>query len=397
MSFIPAKCTQCGAEITVDDTKDAGICKYCGTAFVTEKAINNYNTYVTNDFTGATVNIVKGDINNLIHLAENALYTEKFQEAYDYANKALEIDSCASKAWFVKLRARANMIDPKHRTSNFYTELTQYGSNALIYAEDVRLTDNAEFKVDQPPMVEQFMESVYTTYLMAASTIMMEASWMIGDTSELHNRIILENEDKVMVKLDDQEHRTYIEQLTLDAILLRQEVPAKYIAKNEHLYELAKMIAESYVSFCHGDLIRLSVYDDKLPDYIIKDRDDNLKKLTSSLPENAVKEAESLNVQVKDMQQNQISTTDENGLSVPTEKKKECCYIATAVYGSYDAPEVRVLRKFRDSKLLPYLPGRIFVKIYYAISPTIIKYFGNNILFVSLCRKSLNKLIKFLQ
>ena len=46
-----------------------------------------------------------------------------------------------------------------------------------------------------------------------------------------------------MVKLDDQEHRTYIEQLTLDAILLRQEVPAKYIAKNEHLYELAKMIA----------------------------------------------------------------------------------------------------------------------------------------------------------
>ena len=213
---------------------------------------------------------MKGDINNLIHLAENALYTEKFQEAYDYANKALEIDSCASKAWFVKLRARANMIDPKHRTSNFYTELTQYGSNALIYAEDVRLTDNAEFKVDQPPMVEQFMESVYTTYLMAASTIMMEASWMIGDTSELHNRIILENEDKVMVKLDDQEHRTYIEQLTLDAILLRQEVPAKYIAKNEHLYELAKMIAESYVSFCHGDLIRLSVMMISFPIILLK-------------------------------------------------------------------------------------------------------------------------------
>lgn len=162
------------------------------------------------------------------------------------------------------------MIDPKHRTSNFYTELTQYGSNALIYAEDVRLTDNAEFKVDQPPMVEQFMESVSTTYLMAASTIMMEASWMIGDTSELHNRIILENEDKVMVKLDDQEHRTYIEQLTLDAILLRQEVPAKYIAKNEHLYELAKMIAESYVSFCHGDLIRLSVMMISFPIILLK-------------------------------------------------------------------------------------------------------------------------------
>lgn len=43
MPLVAAKCTQCGANIEVDDTKEAGICKYCGTAFITEKAINNYN------------------------------------------------------------------------------------------------------------------------------------------------------------------------------------------------------------------------------------------------------------------------------------------------------------------------------------------------------------------
>lgn len=59
MGFIAARCTQCGAEIEVDDTKEAGICKYCGTAFVTEKAINNYNTYITNNFDGANINIIK--------------------------------------------------------------------------------------------------------------------------------------------------------------------------------------------------------------------------------------------------------------------------------------------------------------------------------------------------
>jgi len=58
MSFIPAKCTQCGANITVDNTKDAGVCEYCGTAFVTEKAINNYNTYITNNYDGANINII---------------------------------------------------------------------------------------------------------------------------------------------------------------------------------------------------------------------------------------------------------------------------------------------------------------------------------------------------
>lgn len=58
MGFIPARCTQCGAAIEVDDTKEAGICKHCGTAFVTEKAIHNYNTYVTNNYDGANINII---------------------------------------------------------------------------------------------------------------------------------------------------------------------------------------------------------------------------------------------------------------------------------------------------------------------------------------------------
>lgn len=42
MPMVPAKCTQCGQNLQIDDTKDAAVCPYCGTAFVTEKAINQY-------------------------------------------------------------------------------------------------------------------------------------------------------------------------------------------------------------------------------------------------------------------------------------------------------------------------------------------------------------------
>ena len=42
MALVPAICTQCGAQIEVDDTHEAGVCNHCGTAFITEKAINNY-------------------------------------------------------------------------------------------------------------------------------------------------------------------------------------------------------------------------------------------------------------------------------------------------------------------------------------------------------------------
>lgn len=45
MPLVPAKCTNCGATLTIDSNKDAAICEYCHTPFVTEKAINNYSIH----------------------------------------------------------------------------------------------------------------------------------------------------------------------------------------------------------------------------------------------------------------------------------------------------------------------------------------------------------------
>lgn len=67
------------------------------------------------------------------------------------------------------------------------------------------------------------------------------------------------------------------------------------------------------------------------------------------------------------------------------------CYVATAVYGSYDCPEVWTLRRFRDFTLDETWYGRLFIKVYYATSPTFVKYFGNVKLFKSQGKKLLDK------
>ena len=69
------------------------------------------------------------------------------------------------------------------------------------------------------------------------------------------------------------------------------------------------------------------------------------------------------------------------------------CYVATAVYGSYDCPEVWTLRRFRDTVLARTMIGRVFIKFYYAVSPWLVSRFGDAKVFNSLFKRVLDKLV----
>lgn len=69
------------------------------------------------------------------------------------------------------------------------------------------------------------------------------------------------------------------------------------------------------------------------------------------------------------------------------------CYVATAVYGSYDCPQVWTLRRFRDFTLAETWYGRAFIRTYYAISPTLVKWFGHTEWFKNMWKGKLDRMV----
>jgi hypothetical protein len=80
-----------------------------------------------------------------------------------------------------------------------------------------------------------------------------------------------------------------------------------------------------------------------------------------------------------------------------TSPSRNGCYIATAVYGGYDMPQVRVLRRFRDDTLRTTGVGRATVRIYYILSPMIVRRLGSHSWFLGITRPVLDAMVSRLR
>jgi len=111
MPLVAAKCTQCGSALQVDDSKEAGICIHCGTAFITEKAVNNYNithNYNTTHNTNTTQNITKIYQGNVVMGGEA---DKCFDELMAEGQKLLELDRQKQAS---KVFEKATFLEPKN-------------------------------------------------------------------------------------------------------------------------------------------------------------------------------------------------------------------------------------------------------------------------------------------
>ena len=77
MALLKAKCTNCGADLQVDGSKDAAVCPYCGSAFIVEKAIANFYGSNVGSINASVVNIYSQDAKPSVSNSSKAGDSEK--------------------------------------------------------------------------------------------------------------------------------------------------------------------------------------------------------------------------------------------------------------------------------------------------------------------------------
>ncbi|MCL2796484.1 MAG: hypothetical protein FWD58_00285 [Firmicutes bacterium] len=100
MAFVAAKCTECGAALEVDDVKEAGICRHCGTAFVTQRVITHHNTFVTEHVTKNVFGVENKSADEFCRDGDTFIQLGDWVKAAAAFEKAATLEPRNYKGWF---------------------------------------------------------------------------------------------------------------------------------------------------------------------------------------------------------------------------------------------------------------------------------------------------------
>lgn len=119
-TFVPAKCTCCGATLEVDPRQEAAVCRFCNTPFIVEKAINNYNVSLTGNIhvSSATINVQGKNLENLVKRARIFEGKGELQNALNYYEQVLDINVENKEALIGSELVRAKISENKGELRN---------------------------------------------------------------------------------------------------------------------------------------------------------------------------------------------------------------------------------------------------------------------------------------
>jgi len=497
----PAICTQCGANIEVDETRDAGICTHCGTPFVTEKVINNFVTQNVHNVTENVTKIIYGNEKDegedFFRRGLTFLKLNNDTEAAKAFGKATELSPERAEFWFYYGVVRTNNFTKLnlHEIKNFFPLATAeekerlgkeygvmlgsinelwlsivvnwakgddhswgslgFGGNfdeckegfdsrefAEKYLSTVRGLDEklkTPFFTQTKPIYEIARKYFTADEKKEAEKIEYAAANMITNGSYVIKAPKQFTDENGVFKVPEGNYETLMMLDSVEGInTLAFGKPVKRLLCKKNSIPVIKLedaegldnvvhYAKELVSVGSGvgqtkqsnflisgdalDVLKVVVHCPDAgfsPMYTFSYKDDNG---VSSSPKQGYISGNKV-IYPKDVKVDILKGFNENlrkhfGNEIKEGKLKGYkeddklsaggCYIATCVYGSYDCPEVWVLRRYRDFTLKSSALGRLFIKVYYTVSPRVVKLFGKQKWFNRLFKRMLDKKVNGLK
>ena len=314
------------------------------------------------------------EIESLFKRATMFLEEKKWVEAHNYCERILDIEPENGEAYYLKFRAIHKILSDSDWQECYISP------NDPLYHKILEFGD-----ADLVEHVQSCYKTIASPFIMSGDTLIQFI--YTGYDSE----IIIPNTVKVIGK-DVFKKNLHLTSVVIPDSVTRIEEHAFYECYNLKQVSFGnglKYIGKS--AFCEcSSLTSISLPQSTM---II---DDCAFWLCSNL-ENVTIENKNVRFINRPFDYcDKLQVINKGGITEKPQKfleQKSGCYVATCVYGSYDCPQVWTLRRFRDDTLGATWYGRAFIRAYYAISPTLVKWFGKTSGFKRMWQGTLDKMV----
>ncbi len=388
------KCEMCGSN---DIIKQDGIyvCQHCGTKYSPEEAKKMF-------IQGSIIIDNAASAKNYLLLAENASESQNYSDAEKYSNKVIEINPNEASAWFIKGKA-----------AGWQTTLNNLRTNEAVncFNKALELKEDESFKINIQNELKGILQAsvdlalnIYSGYPSA------ERSYEVINVAKLSRALYFDFCNKHFLDIGDFDEQLMTHLImsvitTYSAVILGEYIGVEHPSDFEFtdyltrvdgaiaILDYATALGNNYVALSSAYEIKIQILTDK----------EASKSYTIGSGGTWVTD-KTLNNETKKLVIDEIMETHKKWNSIDPSHKiprrpspSSGCYIATAIYGAYDCPEVWVLRRFRDYTLTKTWYGKVFISVYYAISPSFVRWFGTSKPFKAFVKPLLDMMVESLR
>lgn len=402
-------CEMCGSTNLL---KQDGVfvCQDCGTKYSLEEA-KKMMVEGTVEVTGTVKVDSSAQIANYLMMANNAYDASNLKETENYCNKIIEVDPNNYEAWFLKGKAagwQSSVANNRIEESvNCFTKAVENAPEDK--AEEVKEDAAKEVKklavalvslscghykknasIDNANTIKNLAVMVQVYALKMMATCGVKSDDFTSEIAIKINSAVVDGYDDIERDYrgvngdyhpDTNDWREYKLRMFAAIGLLRYAIS---LDKNPS----AKATEARYSNIIYG-LQKI----EKSCSYRL---DSNAQWMTACT--NTVETKNDLINQIMECHSKIKEVNPDYVIPErPQPSKQGGCYVATAVYGSYDCPQVWTLRRYRDDTLAATWYGRLFIHTYYAVSPTLVRWFGETEWFKNMWRGKLDRMVRRLQ